>query len=218
MRAIALLSGGLDSVVATWAAAREYEIALALTFDYGQRAAGAEARAAAAVAAELACPHRVLPLPWLGELGGSALTDPDAALPQPSPDALDDLAAGLDSARAVWVPNRNGVFVNVAAAFAEALDCDAIVCGFNVEEAATFADNSVAFMDLADAFWALSTLRHPRLISPTAPLNKAQIVALALEIGAPLQHVWSCYLDAPTMCGTCESCRRLSRALAANGL
>lgn len=218
MRAIALLSGGLDSVVATWAAAREYEIALALTFNYGQRAAGAEARAAAAVAAKLGCPHRVLALPWLGELGGSALTDAALALPEPDPASLDDPSASLESARAVWVPNRNGVFVNVAAAYAEALDCDAVVCGFNVEEAATFADNSVAFMDLADAFWALSTLRHPRLISPTAPLDKVQIVALALEIGAPLEHVWSCYLDAPVMCGACESCRRLRRALAANGL
>jgi 7-cyano-7-deazaguanine synthase len=218
VRAIALLSGGLDSVVATWAAAREGTIALALTFDYGQRARQAEARAAARVAAALGCPHRVLPLPWLGELGGSALTDPEAAVPEPDASDLDDLDAGLETARAVWVPNRNGVFVNVAAAFAEALDCDCIVCGFNLEEAATFADNSVRFMQAADAFLALSTLRHPTLLSPTASLDKAQIVALGVRLNAPLEAVWSCYHDAGRMCWRCESCLRLKRALEANGL
>jgi 7-cyano-7-deazaguanine synthase len=218
MRAVALLSGGLDSVVATWTASRDGTIALALTFDYGQRARVPEARAAARVAAALGCPHRVLPLPWLGELGGSALTDSAAAVPEPRAADLDDLEAGLETARAVWVPNRNGVFVNVAAAFAEALDCDCIVCGFNVEEAATFADNSVPFMHAADAFLALSTLRHPTLISPTANLDKAGIVALGMRLGAPLEAVWSCYHDAEGMCWRCESCLRLKRALEANGL
>lgn len=213
-RAVALLSGGLDSVVATWAARRTHEIALALTCDYGQRAAQREAQAAREVAGLLGCPHVLVDLRWLGALGGSALTDPTRAIPHPDADGLDDPQLAPATARSVWVPNRNGVLLNVAAAHAEAWGCQAIVVGFNAEEAATFPDNSRAFMTAADEFFALSTLTHPQVISPTASLTKREIVALGRELGAPLQHIWSCYLGDAEPCGRCESCRRLERALA----
>jgi 7-cyano-7-deazaguanine synthase len=213
-RAIALLSGGLDSVVAAWAAQETHEIALALTCDYGQRAAQREVEAAARVAALMGCRHVVLDLRWLGALGGSALTDAAGPVPQLAPEGLDDATLTAQTARSVWVPNRNGVLINVAGAYADAQDCQAIVVGFNVEEAATFADNSQAFMAAADSFLALSTRSHPRVISPTAALDKRQIVALGRKLGAPLHCVWSCYLGGEEPCGQCESCRRLERALA----
>ena len=212
-RAVALLSGGLDSVVATWAAQQTHDIALALTCDYGQRAAAQEVRAAAAVAQLLECPHVVVELRWLGSLGGNALTDAARDIPHPRADELDNVQAAQATARAVWVPNRNGVLLNVAAAYAEAWDCDAIVVGFNAEEAATFPDNSPAFMAAATDFFAHSTFRRPQVISPTAMLDKRQIVALGRKLGAPLQHIWSCYGGDEKPCGRCESCRRLARAL-----
>jgi 7-cyano-7-deazaguanine synthase len=213
-RAVALLSGGLDSVVATWAAQRTHAIALALTADYGQRAAQREAQAAGAVARLLGCPHVILDLRWLGALGGNALTDHAQAIPQLATDQLDDAAVTVESARSVWVPNRNGVLLNAAGAYADAWGCQAIVVGFNIEEATTFPDNTREFMAAADGFFALSTQSHPQVISPTAALNKRQIVALGRELGAPLQHVWSCYLGGDKPCEECESCRRLARALA----
>jgi 7-cyano-7-deazaguanine synthase len=111
------------------------------------------------------------------------------------------------------VPNRNGVFVNVAAAFAESLGARDVVTGFNLEEAATFPDNSTEFMKCASGALALSTANHVRLVSPTARLDKAGIVRLGVRTGAPLAHVWSCYEAGPRMCGSCESCARLVRAL-----
>lgn len=218
MRAISLLSGGLDSVVATWAARDEHEIAAALTIDYGQRARRREIEAAAEVSARIGCRHFVVELPWLGELGGSALTDGQARVPEPTDGQLDDPEKAAQTAAAVWVPNRNGVFVNVAAAHAEALDCGAIVCGFNAEEAATFPDNSQAFMSAADRFFELSTMRHPTIISPTADLSKEEIVRLGRRLGAPLRHVWSCYFGGEEHCWRCESCRRLRRALQGAGV
>jgi 7-cyano-7-deazaguanine synthase len=213
MRAIALLSGGLDSVVAAWAARREWELVLALTFDYGQRARECEIQAARAVARRLGCAHVVLPLPWLGALGKSALTDPSAHVPALASEQLDDPGQSTETAAAVWVPNRNGVFLNVAAAYADAMDCRVIVVGFNVEEAATFPDNSAEFMDVAGRFFALSTQAHPRVVSPTVGLDKARIVTLAREIGAPIGLVWSCYHGGEEHCWQCESCNRLRRAL-----
>jgi len=214
VRCISLLSGGLDSVVATAVAAREGSVELALTFDYGQRAAPAEAAAAAAVCRELSLAHRVIELPWLAEITTTALVSRDCALPEPVPDQLDDAETTRASAAAVWVPNRNGVFINIAAAFAEALSCEAIVCGFNAEEGQTFPDNTPAFAHAATEALAYSTLAKVRVWSPTQDLTKVEIVALGRRIGAPLTHVWSCYEPGPEPCGRCESCRRFQRAMA----
>ena len=217
MRAIALVSGGLDSVVATWAARAEYDIAAVLTCDYGQRAARREIAAAGKVAERLGCPHIVVALPWLGAVGGSALTDVDADIPAIASESLDDMEVATETAAAVWVPNRNGVLTNVAATYAEVLEADAIVVGFNREEGATFPDNTPEFMAAADAFFSFSTRHGVQLISPTAPLSKPEIVILAIELGAPLDLVWSCYRGGEQHCWECESCRRLRRALDAAG-
>ena len=215
MRAVALLSGGLDSVVSTALAAQEGEVALALTCDYGQRSAAAEIRAAARVCEALGVPHEVVELPWLGRLTAAPLVDQAAALPQPGSDALDDPEQAADLARALWVPNRNGVLVSIGAAYAEARACDTVVCGFNAEEGQTFPDNTPEFAQAASEALAYSTLAGVRVWSPTQDLTKAEIVALGRRIGAPLAHVWSCYEPGPDPCGKCESCRRLRRAMTA---
>ena len=207
------MSGGLDSVVAVWAARDKCDVVAALTFDYGQRAAEREVEAAARVAEKIGCDHLVVALPWLGELGNSALTDHAAQVPKLVASALDDTQTAPQSAAAVWVPNRNGVFLNVAAAHAEALDCHRIICGFNAEEAATFPDNSTEFMEAADRFFELSTMAKPRVMSPTARLSKREIVLLGQRLGAPLQDVWSCYHGGEQHCWECESCQRLKRAV-----
>lgn len=217
MRCVALLSGGLDSLVAAALARTEHEIVLALTCDYGQRAAAREIQAAQAQAEWLGCPHQVVALPWLGALGGSALTEKPAQLPEPSLEDLDSAEVVSATARAVWVPNRNGVLVNVAAAFAERLGAEAVVCGFNREEGATFQDNSRAFLAAADQFWKYSTATGVRLLSPTADLDKCEIVKRGRALGAPLDLVWSCYEGGQQQCGRCESCQRLARALRAAG-
>ena len=217
MRCVALLSGGLDSLVAAALAREEHELLLALTCDYGQRAAARELLAAQTQAEWLGCAHRCVALPWLGELGGNALTDPGRELPAPAAEELDSPAAAAASARAVWVPNRNGVLVNVAAALAESLGAEAVVCGFNAEEAATFPDNSPEFMQAVEGLWRFSTARGLRLLSPTAALDKTAIVREGRRLGAPLPLVWSCYRGAARPCWSCESCRRLRRALGRAG-
>jgi 7-cyano-7-deazaguanine synthase len=207
-----LLSGGLDSVVAATMAAREMTLALALTADYGQRAAAAEIHAARQVAAFLAIPHEVVPLPWVGRIAGDALTSPTKALPQPAREDLDGAAAER-SAAAVWVPNRNGLLLNVAAGYAEALGCAAVICGFNAEEEATFSDNSADFLEAVNAALAYSTRPPVQVHSPTIGMNKVEIVRAGREAGAPLDLVWSCYEAGPMPCLKCESCMRLRRAL-----
>lgn len=213
MAAIVLLSAGLDSTVNLKRAADETGVALALTFDYGQRAAARETAAASRMCDRLAIPHRTVHLPWLAEVSTDALGSA-ADIPEVTADSLNDAGvSGGETARAVWVPNRNGVFVSIAAAFAEALRADTIVAGFNAEEAATFPDNSEEFVAAANALLRLSTMRRPVLLSYTQDLTKQKIAALGRDIGAPIESVWSCYRGGPEHCWGCESCARLERAL-----
>jgi len=209
VRGVALLSGGLDSGVAaaTFDAQPENALCAALFCDYGQRALHQEARAATALARRLGAPLHRVELSWLADLArraGAALVDDAAPLPAATPSAPGDEA----SARAVWVPARNAVFVSVAASLAETLGADCVVAGFNREEAATFPDNSRAFLDAATAFLALGTQGGLEVVSPTVDWDKERIVAEAVRLGFGPGDFWSCYDGGEAPCGRCESCVR----------
>jgi len=216
-RSVVLLSGGLDSAVSLKLALDAGEVVLALTCDYGQRAARREIEAARAMCRKLGVPHEVVDLPWLGRICRTALTRPGEELPHPEAAELDEPEKAQETARRVWVPNRNGVFVNVAAAYAEALGADTVVCGFNAEEGATFPDNSAEFVEAASGALRLATLSQVRVWSPTQALSKREIVEKGRALGAPLECIWSCYEGGPEHCFQCESCKRLRRALEASG-
>ena len=218
MKTVALLSGGLDSTVATAAAQRDSEIVLALTLDYRQRARAKEIDASRRIARRLGIRHRVVRLDFLGEVTTSALVNRSDGLPFLSADLLDQAEATSESMRGVWVPNRNGLFVAIAASFAEGLEADRIVAGFNREEAASFPDNSMDFVARTNAALSLSTLSGVRLAAPTIELDKQEIVQLGYELGAPLNEIWSCYEGGTRHCRGCESCLRLLRAIESAGV
>ncbi|MFN9334511.1 MAG: 7-cyano-7-deazaguanine synthase [Planctomycetota bacterium] len=205
---VALLSGGLDSGVAAAAFGDGGgRLLAALCVDYGQRAAARERAAAAALARRLGGAFHVIALPWLAACAataGSALLAGGGDLPHGTAARPGDPA----SAARVWVPARNAVFVAIAAAHAEALGAGCVIAGFNREEAATFPDNSAAFLAAASAFLALGTRSGVAVVSPTLDLDKAAIVARARALGFAAGDFWSCYDGGPTPCGRCESCLR----------
>lgn len=209
--AVTLLSGGLDSTVATYMAQETCEIRLALTFDYGQRAAKAEIRAAKITAEKLGIKHRVINLDWLKDISDSALLNKTQNLPHPIETRLD--ADSHESMKAVWVPNRNGLFVAVAAAFSEGLGCEYVIAGFNKEEAQSFPDNSRNFINASNKAFEYSTLKRVKLISPTSDFSKAQIVQKFIEFKIDPTSIWSCYDGNLTPCNKCESCLRSIRAI-----
>lgn len=206
--AVVLLSGGLDSGVATAMFVRDGGRVLAsLCFDYGQRAAARERAAAAALARRFGGEFHAIALPWLGALAqrsGSALVDAARALPTGTVERPGDAA----SAAKVWVPARNAVFVAVAGAYAEALGAGCVLAGFNREEAATFPDNSPAFLAAATEMLRHGTRTGVAVASPTLHLDKAAIRAEARRLGFSPGDFWSCYEGGTAPCGRCESCLR----------
>jgi 7-cyano-7-deazaguanine synthase len=215
MKSVVLLSGGLDSAANLAFCRLQDEPVLALTVNYGQRAAQAELRAARALAQHFKVVHQKLELPWMGELGGSSLTDRAQDVPRMAPSDLDTLSIARQTAKSVWVPNRNGVLINAAAAFAERVGAAQVVVGFNAEEAVTFPDNSADFLKRATDSLALSTANQVRVRCYSTDWDKRRIVAeLRRQVPAfPFDLLWSCYNDGSRPCGECESCQRLKRAL-----
>lgn len=193
--------------------AREYcEPRWALFFDYHQHAREREEAASRAIAEWFGLRYHRIELSWLGDLSSSRLIDGKGTPPDVTPDTL---SGGEDaSSRSVWVENRNGVFINIAAAFASSRGCGMIIVGFNREEALAFPDNGADFLAAVNGALAIGTGRPMHVESPTLCLTKREIVERGLVMDVPWRFIWSCYNGNERMCGSCESCARLRRAIA----
>jgi 7-cyano-7-deazaguanine synthase len=178
----------------------------ALTFNYGQRAAKHELKATHAIAAHYRLPHRVIDLPWVSDILPEGLRQaPSLDAPPLSQEALFDI-------HRVWVPNRNGLFLNIAACFAEACGASTIVFGANAEEGAEFPDNTPAFRDALNQSLKYSTLNGVQVETPVGLLDKAGIIRRGIALNVPFHLIWSCYEDREIQCGECPSCLRVKAA------
>ncbi|WP_423792789.1 7-cyano-7-deazaguanine synthase QueC [Methanocaldococcus indicus] len=218
MRAISILSGGLDSTVATLIAKKEGYDILALTFNYGQKAAKREINSAKKIAEILGIEHLVINLDFVKMFKKSALiTNKD--IPKLKIEDLDkDIV--YETMKAVWVPARNVIFLAIAAGFGEDRDAKKIFIGINKEEGTTFPDNTLEFIDRYNKVLELGTLNKIKIEAPLYNLTKEEIVKLGKNLEEELnveilKYSYSCYKDNGEdflHCGECESCVRRKRA------
>ena len=203
-KGIILLSGGLDSLVSLGLGIEKYGISLALTFDYGQKALDQEIATSKNICNYYKIEHKVIKLDWLKDVTHTALVS-ENELPQ-----------GIDnpeqSAKSVWVPNRNGLFLNIAGSFADGNDFDYIIIGANKEEGQTFPDNTQEFIDRINAEFEYSTQKHPKVVAPLINSDKNDIVKLALEHNIPLEFVRSCYDSGEKHCGNLHAFKKCSNS------
>lgn len=216
MKSIVLLSSGLDSVVAFKEAHMISEEILCVTFNYGQKAREKEISYAKKICDLYKTGHIVIELPWYRIFRG-ALTG-GSALPEISKNQLDNKEITRKSAEQVWVPARNVVFLSIAAALSENYKYDTIVTGFDAEEAATFPDNTLEFVERFNKMLEFGTLTKTSVFAPLIKMNKTDIVKRGLKIDAPLELSWSCYEGKEKPCGICESCLRRIRAFETVGI
>lgn len=215
--AVVLLSAGLDSSFNLIKALEKFSVRLVLTFDYGQKAARREMERAAVLAEQFKLRHEIVRLPWFSLFTKTSLLSEDI-VPHGRDIEIDSLTRSLETAKNVWVPNRNGILLSIAAGFAEGLGADVVIPGFNSEEAQTFPDNSAEFLKSLDASWAYSTDSGVRTFCFTTEMNKTEIVREGIKMRLPFSMLWPCYLSGEKWCGECESCQRFKRALEVNGL
>lgn len=213
---VVLFSSGLDSTVNLYEAQKSYEIKLVLTFDYGQRAAQKEIQYSSAVCKKLNLPHKILDLSWFHAFTQSSLLDKTQNIPVGESVKIRDKAQSEITAESVWVPNRNGIFLNIAAGFAEGLKADSVVVGFNLEEAQSFPDNSVSFMNILNESFKYSTSNQVQVDCFTENDFKDKIYKKAMNLDVDFNLVWPCYFGGENLCGECESCKRYFSAKEAN--
>jgi 7-cyano-7-deazaguanine synthase len=219
MKAVCLLSGGLDSTTClAWALRHGYE-PYALSFDYGQRHR-IELEAARRVAEALgAAAHRVAKID-LRVFGHSALTD-DIDVPKGRNEA--QMGEGIPI---TYVPARNTIFLSFALAWAEVLEANDIVIGVNALDYSGYPDCRPEFIAAFETMANLATKTgvegrtRVKTHAPLIDLSKADIVRLAADLGVPFGLTHSCYdPDASGRpCGECDSCLLRSRGFREAGV
>ncbi len=205
------LSGGMDSCVCAALAARDYD-AYALHCSYGQRTEEREAQAAHAVAERLGFREFLrLRLDLFRRIGGSALTDASIAVPE----ARADVAAGGSAIAAevgaeipvTYVPFRNAHFLSAAVSWAEVLGAKRVLIGAVEQDSSGYPDCRPAYYEAFQELIRRGTRGGDIVVeTPLIRMHKREIVALGLELAAPLELTWSCYSGSEAACGVCESC------------
>ena len=231
---ITLLSGGLDSTaVAAYAKGRVDQLT-AVTFNYGQTHAR-EVECAASIAGILGIEHRLLDISFLSEVAWySALTSPER-FQVPSDRPGEDIGHGIPI---TYVPMRNTIFLSLAAAYLESRVLHAIeveevgaadVAAFvymapNVLDYSGYPDCRPEFYEsmrqtlkLGSKLWTEYGVPI-NVETPIIDMTKAEIVALATRLGAPLEHTWSCYREGDVPCGSCDSCILRAKGFAEAGV
>jgi 7-cyano-7-deazaguanine synthase len=218
-KAICLLSGGLDSATCLALARREGYACYALSFDYGQRHR-VELEAAARVARSLGAErHQVVEI-GLDRFGGSALTA-DIAVPKAR--ALDAMSQAIP---VTYVPARNTIFLSLALAWAEVLECSDIFIGVNALDYSGYPDCRPEFIEAYERMANLATKAgvedrtRLRIHTPLIRLSKAEIIRLAAELGVPFALTHSCYDPRPdgSPCGECDACLLRRKGFAEVGI
>ena len=214
MSAVAIVSGGMDSATLAYQLAQTHEPQQLhlLSFDYGQRHRK-ELGYASFLAHDLGVAYDVVDLTSAGRLlAGSALTDPDVAVP--------DGHYAEESMRATVVPNRNAIMLSVAYGVAVAERAEVVAVGVHAGDHFIYPDCRPAFLDAFAAMQQLATegFWTPRLEAPFAQLTKADIVKVGHSLGVPFASTWSCYKGGPLHCGTCGTCYERAEAFMVAGV
>lgn len=201
-KAVALVSGGLDSSTVLAIARQSYDVT-PLAFDYGQRHA-VELDYARQQAPDLVVIR-------LAPIAGSALTDDNIQVPHDGPQP------GIP---ATYVPARNTIFLANALAVAENIGASSIFIGVNAVDYSGYPDCRPEYIQAFERMAQLATKLGDRIriVAPLLYLSKVEIIRLGTDLGVDYSKTNSCYDPTPRPCGTCDSCVIRAQGFAQAGL
>ena len=202
MKAIVLVSGGMDSCVTAAIANAEGHALYFLHLNYGQRTEERELKAFHDLADHFGIPtdHRMTAsIAHLAAIGGSSLTD--ANIPVSSADLENQEIPSS------YVPFRNAHILSVGVSWAEVADAKRIYIGAVYEDSSGYPDCRPEYYAAFNEVIRLGTAAGDiRIETPIIYLTKEQIIRKGLELNAPLHLTWSCYQNEDAACGICDSC------------
>lgn len=201
----------MDSCVCAALAVRDHDTA-AVHVSYGQRTEDRERKAFLAVCERLGIENRLITRnEALRAIGGSALTDPNIAVPEGH-------TLGQEIP-VTYVPFRNAHFLAVAVSWAEVLGAGQVYIGAVEQDSSGYPDCRPEYYAAFNALIRQGTKEgNIEVVTPLIAMRKSQIVRLGLELNAPLDLTWSCYQGNARACGSCDSCRLRRRAFEEAGV
>lgn len=215
-KAVIVLSGGLDSTTCMGIAKHEgYEL-YPITFFYGQRH-DKEVEHAKSVAAfyGVADRHQIVDVAFLGQIGGSALTDRNLEVPT---------SGVADEIPNTYVPARNLIFLSLATAYAEVIGAKILYTGVNAVDYSGYPDCRPEFIRSLEETvnyatkMGVTSEERIRIATPLIDLTKGEIIRRGLELGVPYELTTSCYQGGEEACGECDSCLLRLKGFAENGV
>ncbi|MBW4679199.1 MAG: 7-cyano-7-deazaguanine synthase QueC [Microcoleus vaginatus WJT46-NPBG5] len=217
MKAVILLSGGLDSSTVLYQAKADGCECYALSFDYRQRH-WKELESAAQIAHGAGVVEHQIVSFDLRQWGGSALTDDRLDLP--SERSLAEMAVNIPI---TYVPARNTIFLSFAVAYAEAINAERVYIGVNALDYSGYPDCRPDYIQAMQEVYRLGTKQGREgqaitIVTPLIDLKKTEIIQLGNQLRVPWQQTWSCYAGTEEACGVCDSCRLRLAAFAELGL
>lgn len=220
MKAMVLLSGGVDSTTCLSIAVKEYgaENTVALSISYGQKHSR-EIEAAAAVAAHYGVKKTDLDLSLIFKYSDcSLLKGSSEEIPHESYSHQLENTGGKPVS--TYVPFRNGLFLSSAASIALAMNCNIIYYGAHSDDSAgnAYPDCSEAFNNAMNAAIFEGSGGQLKIEAPFVGMTKADIVKLGLELNVPYELTWSCYEGGEKPCGKCGTCIDRAKAFKKNGV
>ena len=199
MKAVLLLSGGIDSTVALASALSDGIDVRAVSFDYGQTHVR-ELVSAAAVADHYGISRTVIDL--RGIFGSSSALTSGQEIPETH-------ASGPD---ATVVPGRNLVMLSVALSIAEQDGAALVIIGANADDNLGYRDCRPDFISAVDNVARLGTGNRLRVYAPFVAMTKREVIAKGAGLDAPLDLTWSCYRGNAEPCERCGACEAIREA------
>lgn len=214
MKAIAIVSGGMDSITLVYRLLEDgYNVHL-VSFDYGQRHKK-ELNSARYFAQTLNLRHDVIDISHIQPLlKGSSLTDANVPVPHGH--------YAEETMRATVVPNRNAIMLSIAWGVAVAEKADIVATAVHSGDHFIYPDCRPAFIDSLNAALRIGMEGHRtdglHLYTPYLTVDKTAIARDGKTLGVPYHHTWTCYEGGDIHCGLCGACQERQEALTTAGV
>jgi 7-cyano-7-deazaguanine synthase len=213
MKAVCLLSGGMDSATLAYLARDQGYQIFCLHFNYGQRTERKEQASANKIAGLLGARELVeIDLSYLTRFGGSSLTDHNLS--------VDRYQEDREAIPNTYVPFRNANLLSIATSYAEALGAGAVFIGVQSQDYSGYPDCRPQFIDAFQRLVDVGTRDETciRIYAPFLSMTKKDILTIGLRLKVPYEHTWSCYQNEEKACGVCGACHFRKVAFESLGL
>ena len=207
MKSVLIFSGGLDSTTLLYKLLNEGHEVFPITFLYGQKHCR-ELESAKSICQNLNVEHKIIDISSLQSVLDSALTNPNVSIP-----SVPSSAQFYETLKTTVVPNRNAIFLSIAAGYAQSIGAKNIFFAAHYSDRGMYPDCREEFISAFETMTRCSLDDNTVSVSsPFATVKKSEVVKIGDSLNIPFGMTWSCYEGKSQHCGRCSACRERKNA------